>query len=49
MEKLKINSKRGYRRSRIIHGHGPHRILEMKRQELLEKIANEETQEAEVS
>jgi hypothetical protein len=43
MEKLKLNSKRGYIRSRIIHGHRPHRILEMKRQELLEKIANEET------
>jgi hypothetical protein len=45
MEKLKLNSKRGYSRSRVIHGHGPHRILEMKRQEMLDKIANEETTE----
>lgn len=45
MEKMKINSKRGYTRSRVINGHGPHRILEMKRQEMLDKIAKEETTE----
>ncbi|MCW3987979.1 MAG: hypothetical protein NWE87_06650 [Candidatus Bathyarchaeota archaeon] len=45
MEKLKLNSKRGYNRSRVIHGHGPHRILEMKRKEMLDKIAKEETTE----
>ena len=39
MEKMEINSKRGYTRSRIIRGHGPHRILEMKRQEMLDKLA----------
>ena len=45
MEKMKLNSKRGYTRSRVISGHGPHRILEMKRQEMLERLAKEETQE----
>ena len=49
MEKMKLNSKRGYTRSRVIKGHGPHRILEMKRQELLDRIAKEEISEAEVS
>ena len=45
MEKMKLNSKRGYTRSRVINGHGPHRILEMKRQELLKRLAEEETKE----
>lgn len=45
MEKLKLNSKRGYTRSRVIQGHGPHRILEMKRREMLEKIAKDEPTE----
>jgi len=49
MEKMKLNSKRGYTRSRVISGHGPHRILEMKQQEMLEKLAKKETPEAEVS
>jgi hypothetical protein len=49
MEKLKLNSKRGYSRSRVINGHGPHRILEMKRQQMLEKLAKEELLETEVS
>lgn len=45
MEKMKLNSKRGYTRNRVIHGHGPHRILEMKRQEMLERLAKEETKD----
>ena len=49
MEKLKLNSKRGYTRSRVINGHGPHRILEMKRQQLQDRIANEQISEGEVS
>lgn len=49
MEKLKLNSKRDYTRSRVISGHEPHRILEMKRQEILDKIANEQISETEVS
>jgi hypothetical protein len=49
MEKMKLNSKRGYTRSRVISGHGPHRILEMKQQEALERLAKEEITEAEVS
>ena len=39
MEKMKINSRRGYTRSRIMSGHAPHRIMEMKRQEMLDKLA----------
>ena len=49
MEKLKLNSKRGYSRSRVISGHGPHRILEMKQQEMLDRLAKEEISEEEVS
>ena len=49
MEKLKLNSKRGYTRSRVVSGHGPHRILEMKRQQLLDRIAKEQISEGEVS
>ena len=49
MEKLKLNSKRGYTRSRVINGHAPHRILEMKRQEMLDRIAEEHISEGEVS
>ena len=45
MEKMKLNSKTDYNRSRVINGHGPHRILEMIRQELLDIIAKEKTQE----
>lgn len=48
MEKMKLNSKRGYTRSRVINGHEPHRILEMKRQQMLERLAKEEISEAEV-
>ncbi len=49
MEKLKLNSKRGYTRSRVISGHGPHRLLEMKQKEMLDRLASEENAEAEVS
>ncbi|MHA2020234.1 MAG: hypothetical protein ACW96N_00825 [Candidatus Thorarchaeota archaeon] len=45
MEKLKINSKTGYRRNRVKNGHGPHRMLEMIQKERLEKRAKEEDQE----
>ena len=48
MEKMKLNSKRGYTRSRVISGHGPHRILEMKRKEMLERLAKENLPEPEV-
>jgi hypothetical protein len=48
MEKMKLNSKRGYTRNRVISGHGPHRILEMKRQEMLDRIAKEDNLEKEV-
>ncbi len=49
MEKMKLNSKIGYTRSRVISGHGPHRILEMKQQEMLERLAKEEIKEVKVS
>jgi hypothetical protein len=45
MEKMEITSKRGYTRSRIIRGHGPHRILEMKRQEMLDKLVKKNDEE----
>ncbi len=45
MEKLKINSKTGYRRNRVKNGHGPHRMLEMIQKEGLEKRAKIEDQE----
>ncbi|MFW9796945.1 MAG: hypothetical protein ACFFE2_07900 [Candidatus Thorarchaeota archaeon] len=42
MEKLKINSKTSYTRNRVISGYGPHRILEMKQQKLLDRLAENE-------
>lgn len=45
MEKMKLNSKRGYTRSRIMSGHEPHRIMEMKHQEMLDKLAKQNTEE----
>jgi hypothetical protein len=44
MEEMKINSKIGYRRSRVKNGYGPHKMLEMMQQEGLEKLANNEGQ-----
>ncbi len=45
MEKMKINSKTGYRRNRVKNGYGPHNMLEMIQKEGLEKIDNKEDQE----
>ena len=45
MEKMKINSKTSYTRNRVVSGHGPHRILEMKRQELLNRLVEKESLE----
>jgi hypothetical protein len=45
MEKMKLNSKTDYNRSRVINGHGPHRILEMIQQELLDSISKNKTLE----
>jgi hypothetical protein len=45
MEKMKINSKTGYRRNRVKNGYGPHNMLEMIQKEGLEKLANKEVQE----
>ncbi|MFW9967134.1 MAG: hypothetical protein ACFFEA_08265 [Candidatus Thorarchaeota archaeon] len=45
MEKMKINSKVGYRRNQVKNGYGPHRMLEMTQQEMLGKSAKEEGQE----
>ena len=42
MEKMKINSKTGYRRNRVKNGYGPHKMLEMIQQKGLEKLANNE-------
>jgi hypothetical protein len=45
MEKMKINSKTGYRRNRVKNGYGPHNMLEMIQKEALEKLTNKEAQE----
>ncbi len=45
MEKLKINSKTGYRRNRVKNGHGPHRMLEMIQKTMLGKLTDKENQE----
>lgn len=39
MEKIKLNSEIGNNRNRIMSGHGPHRILEMLQEEMLERFA----------
>ena len=48
MEKMKINSKIGYRRARVKNGYGPHRMLEMIQQTVLGKIDNEGQEEEEI-
>ncbi|MHA3962459.1 MAG: hypothetical protein AM325_002870 [Candidatus Thorarchaeota archaeon SMTZ1-45] len=45
MEKMKIDSKTSYTRNRVISGHGPHRILDMKRQEMLDRLVEKESLE----
>ncbi|MHA2003203.1 MAG: hypothetical protein ACXACG_16320 [Candidatus Thorarchaeota archaeon] len=49
MERMKINSKTGYRRNRVKNGHGPHRMLEMIQKEGLEKRTKKEDQEKDSS
>ena len=44
MEKMKINSKTGYRRNRVKNGYGPHKMLEMIQEKGLKKIFNDEDQ-----
>lgn len=36
MEEMKINSKIGHRRSQVVSGSGPHRMLEMAQEKMLE-------------
>jgi hypothetical protein len=45
MEEMKINSKTRYNRNRVINAQGPHMMLKMIQQKLLEKIAREEAVE----
>ena len=45
MEEMKINSKIGYNQSRVISGHGPHKMLKMAQQKMLAKIAKQEEQD----
>ena len=45
MEKMKLNSEIGTNRSRVINGHGPHKILEMIQEEMLERLAKKAVQE----
>jgi hypothetical protein len=44
MEKMKISSETGYKRSRVINGYGPHKMLDMLHQELSEKLAKRKDQ-----
>ena len=41
----KIKSGIRYKKSRVMSGHAPHKILEMVQQEMLEKSTKKETQE----
>ncbi|MFW9802373.1 MAG: hypothetical protein ACFFFC_06965 [Candidatus Thorarchaeota archaeon] len=45
MEEMKINSKIGYRRTRVRSGYGPHRILEMLQQTKVGISADRESDE----
>lgn len=42
---MKLNSEIGNSRGRVINGHGPHRILEMIQEEMLERVAKKHVQE----
>ncbi len=44
MEKMKINSEIGTNRNRVINGHGPHKILEMIQEEMLEQLIKKDVQ-----
>lgn len=44
MEEMKINSKTGYNQSRVISGHGPHKMLKMEQQKMLARLAKQEEQ-----
>lgn len=46
MEEMKINSKTGYTRNRVMNDQGPHNILKMIQQKLGAKIAREEVTES---
>ncbi len=45
MEEVKINSKTRYNQSRVMNGHGPHKMLKMEQQKMLARIAKQEEQE----
>jgi hypothetical protein len=46
MEQVKINSKTGYNRNRVMNGQGPHKMLKMVQKKMFAKLAKEETKEA---
>ena len=43
MEEMKLNSKTGYRKSRVTSGYGPHRLLEMLHQTKLGDLIEDES------
>ncbi len=45
MEEMRINSKTGYNRERVMNDQGPHNILKMIQKKLVAKIAREEITE----
>jgi hypothetical protein len=42
MEEMKINSKTGYTRNRVINDQGPHNLLKMAQQKLAARLARED-------
>ena len=42
MEDMKINSEIGYKKSRVMSGYGPHKMLDMIQQKGLEKVVKKE-------
>jgi hypothetical protein len=42
MERMTINSKKSYRRDRVISGRGPHEMLNMIHQQMRERLANDQ-------
>ena len=41
-EKMEIDSKKRYKQNRVLSGYGPHKMLRMEQQKMLEKAAKNE-------
>jgi len=49
MEKMKINSKRGYLRDRVVSGHEPHKMLDMIQNQMLGKLSKASKKDVEIA